>query len=599
MSSPNRIRIKELDLELIKPNTQSLRDGYKGVERGGSKIVVIGKPGCFIKGTPVMKYDGSIANIEDIKTGDVLMGDDSTPRNVMELCRNNDEMFKIVPKSGEPYTVNRLHKLVLKSCGYGSMYNKGDIIEITVEDFLKKSEDWKSIWAVFRTGVDFPSKPVELDPYILGLWLGDRTSASAEVDSEVINSLEEFCKSHENLYITNNSTIRYTIHSKEGTKNKNHLLNCFRKLNLIKNKHVPHVYKTNDRKTRLELLAGILDADGSLDVRGCCYDFIQKSESIANDVVYISRSLCLTATKKECIKSCMYKGEKQAGTYHRVTISGNINEIPCRIVRKQSAPRKCNRDNLVSRFSIEPMGVDDYYGFTLDGNHRFLLGTFDVVRNTGKTTLIKSLLYSKKHIIPVAMVQSGSEEGTGSYAEFIPDTFIYNDYEEQKVTDFVERQKYAREYLPNPWACLILDDCTDEPKVLNTGLQRGLFKRGRHMGLLYILSLQYALDLKPGTRVCIDGTFILKENNLQIRKKLFDNYASVIGDFGLFCQIMDQITGDYTALYIHNSGQSNDWRDCVFYYKPPRIPSSFKFGAKDYWNFHKARYDSNFKEGLF
>ena len=114
MSTPKIVEIKELDPDIIPPRTDRANDP----EYGGSKIVVVGKPGCFAKGTKILMYNGNIKNVEDIKEGEQVMGDDSSPRNVLELCRNTDIMYKVIPKSGESYIVNKKHKLVLMSCGY-------------------------------------------------------------------------------------------------------------------------------------------------------------------------------------------------------------------------------------------------------------------------------------------------------------------------------------------------------------------------------------------------------------------------------------------------------------------------------------------------
>ena len=213
---------------------------------------------------------------------------------------------------------------------------------------------------------------------------------------------------------------------------------------------------------------------------------------------------------------------------------------------------------------------------------------------TGKTHLIKSLLYAKKHIFPVGMACSGSEDATGDYGKIFPSVFVYNEYNAEKVEGFIQRQKLAKEHLSNPWGVLLLDDCTDEPKIFNTGLQRALFKRGRHFKMLYLLSLQYSLDIRPVIRTNVDGVFILKEMNPRNRKALWENYAGVIPDFSLFCDIMDQITGDYTALYINNQSQSTDWHDNVFYYKASPVPDNFKLGCKEYWKFSRDREDTNY-----
>jgi hypothetical protein len=210
---------------------------------------------------------------------------------------------------------------------------------------------------------------------------------------------------------------------------------------------------------------------------------------------------------------------------------------------------------------------------------------------TGKSVLITSILYHKKHIFPCGVFMNGSEDSNNTYKSIAPSLFVYNDYKEEPIKDMIRRQKIARQHLKNPWGVLLLDDCTDDPKIFNTPLQQGLFKRGRHWNCLYILSLQYSMDVRPVIRTNVDGVFILREPILRNRKSLWENYASIIPDFTLFCTIMDSITDDFTALYIHNAGRSNDWQECVFYYKATVPPAGFRFGCDDYHAFHKARYN--------
>lgn len=215
---------------------------------------------------------------------------------------------------------------------------------------------------------------------------------------------------------------------------------------------------------------------------------------------------------------------------------------------------------------------------------------------TGKTTLIASLLYGKRHIFPVAIAMSGSEDSNGFYRRILPSTFVYNDYDEEVVKSFIRRQKIAKEHLANPWGVILLDDCTDDPKIFNKPLQQGMYKRGRHWKMWYILSLQYAMDVRPVIRTNVDGIFILREPLLKNRKTLWENYASIIPDFSLFCDIMDQVTDDYTALYIKNDSHANTWQDCVFWYKAKIVPKDFKFGCPEYHAFHFARYNPDYVE---
>jgi hypothetical protein len=217
---------------------------------------------------------------------------------------------------------------------------------------------------------------------------------------------------------------------------------------------------------------------------------------------------------------------------------------------------------------------------------------------SGKSYLIRDLLYNKKHIFPVGMVLNGTEDSNQFYSKMFPDTFIYESMDTAAVTNFKRRQRLAKQLLPNPWSVLILDDCMDQTGIFRTPLFQDIFKNGRHWKMMLIMAMQYSMDIPPPLRICIDGTFIFREPNLRFRKSIYENYASVIPDFKMFCDIMDQITNDYTALYIHNQTNSNNLEDCIFWYKAKHVDDNFKFGCVDYWEFHKVRFDDSFKRPL-
>ncbi|NBW71018.1 MAG: hypothetical protein EBR32_06400 [Bacteroidetes bacterium] len=78
----------------------------------------LGAGKCHRKGTPIMMSDGKIKLIENIKIGDLLMGDNSGPRTVLSLARGRDKMYDIVPVKGDKYTVNQEHILCLRASGF-------------------------------------------------------------------------------------------------------------------------------------------------------------------------------------------------------------------------------------------------------------------------------------------------------------------------------------------------------------------------------------------------------------------------------------------------------------------------------------------------
>lgn len=217
---------------------------------------------------------------------------------------------------------------------------------------------------------------------------------------------------------------------------------------------------------------------------------------------------------------------------------------------------------------------------------------------SGKSYLTRDLLYSKKHIIPVGMVINGTEDSNHFYSNMFPETFIYDQMNTNAVQNFKRRQRLAKQLLPNPWSVMILDDCMDQTGIFKTPLFQDIFKNGRHWKMMFIMAMQYSMDIPPSLRICIDGTFIFREPNLKYRKSIYENYASIIPDFKMFCDILDEITNDYTALYIHNNTNSNNLEDCIFWYKAKPVPDDFKFGCPDYWLFHKTRYDEKYIKPL-
>jgi hypothetical protein len=213
---------------------------------------------------------------------------------------------------------------------------------------------------------------------------------------------------------------------------------------------------------------------------------------------------------------------------------------------------------------------------------------------TGKSSLIASILYAKKHIFPACVAFSGSEDSNSFYRKILPSTFVFNEYNESQLESIIKRQKIAKKHLPNSWCVVILDDCTDDPKVFNSPLQQAIYKKSRHWNMLYIVALQYSMDVKPVIRTNVDGIFILREPILRNRRSLWENYASIIPDFNTFCVLMDNLTDDYCCMYVSNQIKSNNWQDCVFWYKASPIPENFKFGSPEYHEFHNERFNPEY-----
>lgn len=414
------------------------------IEKGGGILSLgtgLGK--CNAYNTPILMYDGSIKMVQDIKVGELLMGDDSTPRTVLSLARGQDEMYDIIPVKGEKYTVNKEHILCLKNTKkepwiqirmqnkikrYDVMWwennkkrskvhdsqieaenfiktikNKHqDIVEISVKDYLKLSKTFKHHFKGYRVCIDFPLKDTPIDPYMIGFWLGDGSSYGSKITTQDSTVLHYFANNlgKYNLYLSKiKDEYSYGISGLTGRYWSNIFLTTLKEQNLINNKHIPNIYKINSRENRLKLLAGIIDSDGSLCDDNCTFDFSQKSERLIDDVIYLCRSLGFACYKTKQKKGCWYKGEYSQDDYYRIIISGNTNEIPTLIPRKKANIRKQIKDVLVTGITVKHVGKDNYYGFTLNNNMRYVLGDFTVTHNTISCINLLSRLKTKTIIV--------------------------------------------------------------------------------------------------------------------------------------------------------------------------------------------------------
>lgn len=336
-----------------------------------------------------LMHDYSCKKVQYIKVGDKLMGPDGLPRTVVALGRGQEESYRIVPNKGEAFICNKSHILSLKVTGGAKMggWSKGDIINISVEDYLAKSKTFKHITKLWYASLEFPTKELPYDPWIVGVWLGDGCKNSATItkpDKDIQQAIITWAES--NGYIakltkSNTPGDTVAISTKEGKSGRyiNPLRNIAYMCSDDETRYIPKLYLTGDRQQRLELLAGLIDTDGYSN-NGLGYEITTKYSDLADNIVQLCRGLGFRCTKKQTIKGIKATGFK--GTYWRLNIAGNLSEIPCRGHKKVYSTK--NRvDPTLTGFSVEPVGVKPYYGFELEGpDNLFLLWDHLVTHNT-------------------------------------------------------------------------------------------------------------------------------------------------------------------------------------------------------------------------
>ena len=422
---------------------------------------------CFDPETPILMWDGSVKRAGDIMVDDILVDDLGNPTKVRTTCSGFKNMYDVIPDKDNflkhRVTDNhilclkiRRHKSIRKSGSenkkythmveflnrkevkiqeryfdsleeaedFVSTFDDDDTLDITIENYLKLNKTTKDHLVLFKVeSINWPKKEVEMDPYLLGLWLGDGFSVGTgfslnyKTDFETLAYWENWAEENE-ATITKDERYKFSIASKKNKEagvaglcnrvEEAPLKKYLRKYNLLNNKHIPNEYLTNDRETRLKVLAGLIDTDGSVRAEGREIRICQGPANyrIIEDAYTLAMSLGFSCGVKEGTSQWTDEksGDKKFSTYKELSITGHkIHEIPTILPRKKLATIE-NKTQLLrsksfmsSKFNLIKAGIGPYVGWQLhDKRGRFCSKDGLVLHNTPEGSsvgIVKNLSY--------------------------------------------------------------------------------------------------------------------------------------------------------------------------------------------------------------
>jgi hypothetical protein len=256
-------------------------------------VLAYGQSGCFAKGTKIMLYNGKYKKVENITSNDVIMGDDSTPRNIIKLFTGLQQMYK-VSSNYDSYVVNKDHIMVFQ--------HKDHLIDMPLKDYLELDEKSKKDYYCLTTSVDFPEQKLEVPAFYFAAQLKP-------------------------------------------------------------NQDIPNEYIYNSRDNREDFLTNLLRYSFRYDTINEYYYSDSLSAKQIKKVTYLAKSLGYNAF----YNTVFVVNKKHKNTY-----------LP----------------------TITPLETDRYYGFMLNGNHRFIGAGFNVLRNSGKTHSIIGSDKENEGLIP-------------------------------------------------------------------------------------------------------------------------------------------------------------------------------------------------------
>ena len=334
------------DQQVIAVNTYI--DHVRKAQYGGGLLELpCGAGKCLAKDTPILMYDGDIKCVQDIRVGDLLMGDDSTPRTVLSLARGKETMYKIKMNDfQEHYVCNESHIL--------SLYHeeKKKIVDISVKNYLALSPKAQEKLFGYKASVEFPLEEAPehfMNSFLFGYWIFHTREENKSETNDQGNTNDQGINNDSN----NTGASMSTIDSNNNTKG-------YQREKEVP-KRIPKMYKCSSRENRRAFIGGILTATSRV---------VHENEELINDILFIYRSLGFACYKR------MVLGEDGVTQYEIINLT-----------------------SLTTNITVEKLQVDDYYGFEINGNRRFVMGDFTVTHNTVNALKIISLLQKKTFII--------------------------------------------------------------------------------------------------------------------------------------------------------------------------------------------------------
>lgn len=125
--------------------------------------------GCFARDTPILCWNGEIKMSQHIKKGDILVGDDGLPRNVLDTMYGVEELYEISQQNGMTYVVNGGHTLLLKRIE-GKDKLLSDVVEVSVNEFMILPEKIKYTFVGYKS--DQSISAISIKPIGLGAFYG-------------------------------------------------------------------------------------------------------------------------------------------------------------------------------------------------------------------------------------------------------------------------------------------------------------------------------------------------------------------------------------------------------------------------------------------
>lgn len=356
----------------------------------------------------------------ELEVGDLVIGGDGKPTKILTMSPIKEmDFYKVTFQCGGSTLCNLEHLWEV----YCPSNRKKQKLVLPLSTIIKNYKtkrfdkrfggcrfDESRYYITNVPAIDFEEKDLKIDPYTLGVWLGDGHSCGQRITS---NDPEIF------KYIPyevskNKAKLNYGVHG------INKLLRIY---GLINNKHIPSDYLFSSIKQRTELLQGLIDTDGHIPKRKTCIDFSNKNYRLIKDVQHLVRSLGGRASLRPIKTSC--NGKEFSAFRLFIWFSKEI--MPSKLKRKKErfTPFK-EIKNYIRDISLHSHGLGRC--ILVDNEHGTYI-TDDFIKTHNSTLLcfnipINRICYKKKRFI---IIVSNTFGKASKHLQTIKEEILHNE----------------------------------------------------------------------------------------------------------------------------------------------------------------------------
>lgn len=205
-------------------------------------------------------------------------------------------------------------------------------------------------------------------------------------------------------------------------------------------------------------------------------------------------------------------------------------------------------------------------------------------RGTGKSVLQRDLLYHMRERIDMSVAMTPTEESAEMFREHMPDAWIYNSFSQQGIESLLALQRDSVRSKKARAIVLVLDDVMFDKRALKSTQMRDIFMNGRHLNVTLCNAMQYCMDLGPDLRSQVDYVFVLRENIISNRMKLWKYFFGMFEKYEDFSKVMDKCTENHGCMVMDNTTGSTNINECIFWYRATYDLPPFQLGSRQLLN---------------